>query len=173
MRFVEVITLLGFNILIVMVMQHFHSRNLERRLKRVSQEIRELEDLVAAIIEEFEEVAGMQDTSKEEAEMNIEPVIVQEPEMNAQPVIRQEPEVLEQPVMAEEREMLVQPFISPERPQNKVSPVRAGVSAQPVDAKHQQVITLRNQGMDVADIARKLGIGRGEVNLILGLYQRS
>jgi hypothetical protein len=35
--------------------------------------------------------------------------------------------------------------------------------------KHQQVYRLSDQGMDVPDVAVELGIGRGEVELILGL----
>ncbi|MCW3488725.1 DUF6115 domain-containing protein [Dethiobacter alkaliphilus] len=35
--------------------------------------------------------------------------------------------------------------------------------------RHQEVYRLKDEGCDVADIAAQLGIGRGEVELILGL----
>jgi hypothetical protein len=35
--------------------------------------------------------------------------------------------------------------------------------------QHEQVYSLYDQGLEVADVALKLGIGRGEVELILGL----
>ncbi|HOP75161.1 MAG TPA: hypothetical protein PLC07_08945 [Bacillota bacterium] len=170
MRLVEVITLLGFNILIVMVMQHFHGRNLERRLKRVSQEIRELEDLVAAIIEEFEEVAGLDEASNEELGMANQPMQVQESKATYQPMIIQEPENIDRPVVVNDPAMAFQPVDSL---QDVAVSAQAEENGQSVDDKRQQVLALHSQGMEVADIARKMGIGVGEVKLILGLYQRS
>ncbi|MDW7651472.1 MAG: hypothetical protein SCK29_02610 [Bacillota bacterium] len=42
-------------------------------------------------------------------------------------------------------------------------------AAEPVRGNHQQVYRLSDQGKEVAEVAAELGIGRGEVELILGL----
>lgn len=160
-RFLEFITFIGLNIFIVMVMQHFHGRNLELRLKRVTQEIQELENLVAAMIEELEEAAGVEETSVKEPETMSLPLLTQEPEMTVSPVTVYEPK-------ADVKQVAV-----PVRLQDETGSIQAEEQSQSIDDKRRQVLTLRSQGMDVADIARKMGIGRGEVNLILGLYQRS
>lgn len=49
------------------------------------------------------------------------------------------------------------------------SPAGTRTSDQPWRARHEQVYSLHDQGKTVADVATELGIGRGEVELILGL----
>ncbi len=50
------------------------------------------------------------------------------------------------------------------------SPASARTPAdQPWRVRHEQVYSLYDQGRSVADVAAELGIGRGEVQLILGL----
>jgi hypothetical protein len=39
------------------------------------------------------------------------------------------------------------------------------------DSKHQKVLNLAHQGMEVAEIAKQLKMGQGEIQLILGLYK--
>jgi hypothetical protein len=48
-----------------------------------------------------------------------------------------------------------------------------GNSPNITDPKHQRILDLRQQGVAVEEIARQLGTGRGEVQLILGIYKRS
>lgn len=42
----------------------------------------------------------------------------------------------------------------------------------PINWRQQQIVELNARGMSAADIARKLNMGLGEVNLILGLNKR-
>ncbi len=49
------------------------------------------------------------------------------------------------------------------------NPVRQALPDNPHKYKQKQVCQLYDQGMDVADVALELGLGRGEVELILGL----
>jgi hypothetical protein len=49
------------------------------------------------------------------------------------------------------------------------SPAGARNTDQPWRVRHEQVYSLHDQGRTVADVATELGIGRGEVELILGL----
>lgn len=49
------------------------------------------------------------------------------------------------------------------------NPAGRAASENPHRYQHQQVYQLYDRGLDVADVAVELGLGRGEVELILGL----
>ena len=44
---------------------------------------------------------------------------------------------------------------------------------QVTDVRHQRILELWDQGLSIEEIAKNLGTGRGEVQLILGIYRRS
>jgi len=49
-----------------------------------------------------------------------------------------------------------------------------GKNVRPVtDGRHQRILELWEQGISIEEIAKELGTGRGEVQLILGIYRRS
>jgi len=52
------------------------------------------------------------------------------------------------------------------------SPANGRTSEKPWRVRHEQVYSLYDEGRTVADVATELGIGRGEVELILGLRKQ-
>jgi hypothetical protein len=137
-HFLEICLILMINAGLVFFMQRFQNRTLDRKIKILKNEVQELEDLVAAIIEEFEDVAGSLEPVEQTARV-IEASPITEPAQN---------------VRAESPKTSVFETGSPE-------------------SKHQRILDLSRQGLPVEEIAKELGIGQGEVSLILGLYQRS
>jgi DNA-binding NarL/FixJ family response regulator len=143
MSFGAYLVFIIFNIALVLGINHFHNRAMQARIRRMRQEIQELEDLVVAIVAELEEAAGLEKVTPAAAS----------PEM---------------PVQA--RDFPVFPSPTPSSPPEN----RSRFSETEVrDPKHRQILNLWQQGMEISQIARELGIGQGEILLILGLYKRS
>lgn len=141
MHFGEIIVIIVLNGFLVACLFHIQKQSLDHELKHLRQEVQELENLVAAIIEEFEDVAGLNDdATKEEEHMTAEePIVIQE----GNPAI----EVMNETGESQEDQ-------------------------QGIDARHEQILNLRQQGISVEEIARRLGTSRGEVQLILGIYRK-
>jgi outer membrane biosynthesis protein TonB len=54
---------------------------------------------------------------------------------------------------------------------NPVAKLSLPLDGRVSDSKHQKVLNLAHQGMEVAEIAKQLKMGQGEIQLILGLYK--
>ncbi len=61
----ELLFILIFNCIVIFILYQYQKRLIEKNIKHLKEEIHELEDLVAAIIEEFEDIADTNATSKE------------------------------------------------------------------------------------------------------------
>jgi DNA-binding NarL/FixJ family response regulator len=136
---------ISFNIALVWGISHFQNRVMRNRIRRMKQEIQELEDLVVAIVAEIEEAVGAGRVIPGAA-------------------------APAKPKPAPARDFPSLPSSAP----SSLSENRSRFSETEVrDPKHRQILDLRQQGMEVSQIARELGIGQGEILLILGLYKRS
>jgi DNA-binding NarL/FixJ family response regulator len=132
-----------FNITLVLGINHFQNRAVKARIRRMKQEIQELEDLVVAIVAEIEDAVG-EGTAAPDAAL---------PEITAQ---------------SKERSSF-----DDSTPSNPPANRRVFLETEVVNPKHRQILDLWQQGMEMPQIARKLRIGQGEIRLILGLYKRS
>lgn len=143
--------------MIIYFLHVLHKRSIAKTVQHLRKEVNELENLVAAIIEEFEEVADRvwQTETKIPAEKPIEPVVFQEEELvqvfSKEPL----PEILES---KENEPPETLPMFQPQ---------------EIIDPKHQRIFQLWQDGLAIEEIAKQLGTGRGEVQLILGIYKRS
>lgn len=179
----EVIFVIALNCIIIFFLYTIQQKSLEKRIKHLKKEVQDLEDLVAAIIEEFEEIAEATEskftenqhaisesavidaTSETLSEItnNFEAEITKEVNevMNTEENLASDKNVILEVALVNESEVQVVPFQSTQyfRPVN--------------DPKHQRILDLWEQGVSVEEIARHLGTGRGEVQLILGIYRRS
>jgi uncharacterized protein YoxC len=180
----EVIFVIALNCIIIYILFTIQQKSLEKRIKHVKNEVQDLEDLVAAIIEEFEEIAEateskftetqntisesttvIEATSETQTEItnNFDTEITKEVTevMNTGENLSSDKDVILEVAPVNESEVQVVPFQTTQyfRPVN--------------DPKHQQILDLWEQGVSVEEIARHLGTGRGEVQLILGIYRRS
>ncbi len=179
----EVIFVIALNCIIILMLYKFQQKSLEKRMKHLKNEIQDLEDLVAAIIEEFQEIAEVTEARANDAKKAIlesarvietdEPVTkrqvnefdnemneIDNPEPPAQTVT-----IVETPELSDD--LVSEAGTTPQ-------PSLSGKNVRPVgDGRHQRILDLWEQGMSIEEIAKKLGTGRGEVQLILGIYRRS
>jgi hypothetical protein len=117
-------------------------RSNDRLLKKLRVEVEQLEDLVAAIIEEFEETVGAENILNQTHDSL--------PIIGASDMVANIPE------------------------NTVMKPVDSNVLfSESHVSKQQQILNLWDQGTPVPEIARKLGTGRGEVQLILGIHRKS
>jgi uncharacterized protein YjcR len=134
-----------FNIALVLGINHLQNRAVKARIRRMKQEIQELEDLVVAIVTEIEDAVG-ESTVAPDAAL---------PEITAQ--------------SKDWSSFDEQTPSSPPENENRIVFIETEV----VNPKHRQILDLWRQGMEMSQIARELRIGQGEIRLILGLYKRS
>lgn len=177
---------LALNMMITFLMHRLQNRALDRRLHQVRQEIEVMEDLVAAMIAELEEAtadlpklsaenggakAPDQAVGFDEASAVIDSSEGYQPQFDSktteEPVNTPqvdfsmlEAEPLEEIEVSESESVVSSAVLEPE-------------VVQGLAPKYQQILELHRQGEEVEEIAKQLGLGRGEVQLILGLYQRS
>jgi hypothetical protein len=171
------------------------------RLKQEIQELEDL--VVAIVEEFGEAVAVNPgpDAAKPELEANLKPelnqvqqseaelrttpikqpkvISAQHPEVKPELINPQKPKAKAKPKSATKQVVTEIPDEHPILSQNiaesapnsasKFSFPLSGVS----DSKQQKVLNLAHQGMKVAEIAKQLKIGQGEIQLILGLYKKS
>jgi uncharacterized protein YoxC len=192
----EIFFIIALNCIIIFILYTYQQKSLEKRIKHLKIEIQDLEDLVEAIIEEFEEVAEITESRVKEAQNNeivetvggIEPGLQASSNSNAITEVYQqfEAEVNEDPI-AEFAKIPNSTPIDPILVDNLVierqSENNGGGSAtnnnntitvRPVnDPKHRQIVELWEQGLSIEEIARQLETGRGEIQLILEIYRRS
>ena len=230
----EIFLIILFNCILIFILFYYQKRLIEKNIKNLKKEIHELEDLVAAIIEEFEDIAETnrgQDEPVEfsgqlsefagmtpqELKLNYPTVgdfldnmegnefgemvqAVEDPkapfndENPAQkPVNISDDSLTENDVEANEpkdeflesKKLITDTHeIAKEEPEDvnsgETGSITRGSKAEPEirlesinDPRHRRILELRQQGITIEDIARQLGTGRGEIQLVLGLYRRS
>lgn len=224
----ELFLILIFNGILIFTLYFYQKRLIEKNIRNLKKEIHELEDLVAAIIEEFEDIANPENKDKvnenskqfeeftgmspqelrlnyptvgdlldnmEENELSQKVTVMEAPgdhnkeymvqNMSAGSLTDNDEEIgetggdleksqIQTPITTDIEE--VEPAIdSIEESQHVlVSKPDTGIPINSIsDPRHRRILELRQQGITVEDIARQLGTGRGEIQLVLGLYRRS
>ena len=179
----EVILVIVLNCIIIFMLYRVQQKSLEKRMKHLKNEIQDLEDLVAAIIEEFQEIAEVTEARANEVKNAI---------LESTPIIESD-----EPVTREQGfsfysgiDKIDTPEVHPEMPtfhnaievpnefsseaETENHQYLSAKNARPVpEGRHQRILELWEQGISIEEIAKKLGTGRGEVQLILGIYRRS
>lgn len=162
------------NCLIIYILHVFHRRSIATTVKNLRKEVNELENLVVAIIEEFEEVADEVWRDKTE-----KPPLKLSSQSHKKPL---EPEELkeEEPLEVFPEELTVETTGSTTGKSSARLPEEKPIESIPtlrtqefIDPKRQRVFELWNNGLMAEEIAKQMGIGQGEVQLILGIYKRS
>ena len=165
------------NCLIIYILHVFHRRSIATTVKNLRKEVNELENLVVAIIEEFEEVADevwrakpekppLKSSSPPDNEP-LEPEKLNEEE--SLEVFAEEPIVETTETTGSTTEKPLE-RLPEEKPSESIPTFR---SPEFIDPKRQRVFELWNNGLMAEEIAKQMGIGQGEVQLILGIYKRS
>lgn len=159
----EVFLIIFFNSLIFAGFYFAYTRIMERRLRHLKSEVQELEDLVAAIIEEFEEVAALN-----EKQSGLESEIIGTPE--------KEQDLRDIDFNGHLAAILADSSVEPPVEASPSIKLKDGESpdrgSHPTDPRHRRMVELWKNGIPVEEIARQLGTGRGEVQLVLGLHQK-
>jgi hypothetical protein len=181
----EIFFIIALNCIIIFILYTYQQKSLEKRIKHLKKEIQDLEDLVEAIIEEFEEVAELTESRVKEAQNGIavEPGL-QEPLTTGTDVypqfdggVNEEPtaEFIEIPNCNPINPILTDDSVNERKTENNngESAPNNNIFRAVNDPKHQQIIELWEQGISIEEIARQLGTGRGEIQLILEIYRRS
>ncbi|MCL6588507.1 MAG: hypothetical protein K6U80_00980 [Firmicutes bacterium] len=209
MHFQDLVIILGFNVVVILFFFMVQKKALAKHIKHLKKEIQELEDLVAAIIEEFEEIANPNPEnriengievneglragdSRQNIEANLEADWVENIEadqndgsLGKTPFTPGENLNLEaRAVGASEEEIK---FVETEYlPGNEFglfkavpNQTRKMEGQEPAinpefinDPRRRQILDLWKQGLSIEEIARQLSMGRGEIQLILGIYRR-
>jgi hypothetical protein len=208
----EILLILVVNFIVIFILFGFQKRLVEKNLRHLKDEVQELEDLVAAIIEEFEEVAGLSEnpttrtiktTSGKQEPNSVYPTaddfLENLDDNDFTEMIRKSAfngnrlsEVSHTKNFDPANQKKVEPAAEInhnelETPDNDRQPdnsppdnVQEGAKSDTImneefinDPKHRQIIDLWRQGTTIEEIARQLGTGRGEIQLILGIYRRS
>jgi hypothetical protein len=219
-HFQDLVIILVFNLIVILIFFIVQKRAIAKNIKHLKDEIQELEDLVAAIIEEFEEIANPENPRETEIEeswgrMNT-PARLGEFELNLNSeadesapdselgpyendleiasflpeeelsfqVDGEEAGLFNQTGTPEEDVKLSAPEYSPgiefglfkagpNQKRKSEGRAESAVNSEFInDPKHRRIFDLWKQGLTVEEIARQLSMGRGEVQLILGIYRR-
>ncbi len=174
----EIFIFISINCLIIYLLHVLHKRSIAKTLQHLRKEVNELENLVAAIIEEFEEVAEgvLSSETEKPAEKSFEPQIITEKE-TVQVINEPVPDSFKLSVAEPEETLELTVSESLENFKAKENEIPETLPIfQPqdiIDPKHQQIVQLWKEGLAIQEIAKQLGTGRGEVQLILGIYKRS
>lgn len=173
----EIFITISINCLVIYFLHVFHKRSIANTLQQLRKEVNELENLVAAIIEEFEDVAdrvwpnepeGPVEKSDKIQAIEVESIqSFDESDVDFSKLTEAEPL---DTIQVDESESPIN-LNSAENEPSETLPI-----FQPheiIDPKHQRVMELWNEGLAVEEIAKQLGTGRGEVQLVLGIYKRS
>ena len=202
MRFQDFVLIFAINCVIIYILHTFQKKAINESLKNLKKEIGDLENLVAAIIEEFEEIADSVipkesdrsddkpfNNSKEPFNHKFLASFSESDESRRSPGGVIELNNFDKP-SADFEDSVSLPF----SPRTVSEPAASNIesiseTAQVVsnngksqrqielthikDPKHKQILELWNQGLAIEEISKKLEKGRGEIQLVLGLYKRS
>ncbi len=174
----EVLITISINCFVIYFLHVLHKRSIANILQRLRKEVNELENLVAAIIEEFENVAErvwsdepekpMEEFFKPQVNYEEESApILNEPFADFLKLTEEEPMEIKEATEKESSEALTVKASEPA----EILPVFQPQEI--TDPKHQNILQLWQAGLAVEEIAKQLGTGRGEVQLILEIYKRS
>lgn len=180
----EVIFVIALNCIIIFTLYRLQQKSLEKRIKHLKKEIQDLEDLVAAIIEEFEEIAAATDAKTNEVKNAIlDSAAIIESDRISNEIItdlyEENAEVGNDKLISGAQNIspavdpAVKAYASADPGVGIESALTNKISRPVSDSKHQRILDLWEQGVSIEEIAKNLGTGRGEVQLILGIYRRS
>jgi hypothetical protein len=148
------IAIVIINLLLSWVMLWFYHRNLEKKVASFNQQLREMEEIVAAVMEEIEILTE----AKDESESEIEMVDIQEEEETASAPLPLQPRL----PAGFTGERTGSEFYLPNEP-----PLENTAYTK------YTVYQLWEQGLPVEEIARRLGTGLNEVQLAIKFGKRS
>lgn len=167
---------LFINCVIIYILHVLHKHSIAKTIQNLRKEVSELENLVSAIIEEFEEVAdkvwqtGNEEPSEEPADEKVEQRV-------EKPIEQSIEKTIETSNNADELEGSISNELFANFPMAKEEATPETIPMfQPqeiMDPKHNRILKLWEDGLAIEEIAKQLGTGRGEVQLILGIYKRS
>jgi len=143
MEYVGVLILLIIGVVFLLCMAFFIGETLRRRLKEKEEELLELYQSIEELMDDFNRIA--QETKDELARQ------------------RQELEEWLHEIKQEEKPFPLRP-VEPS-PNQEIPKVPS-----PPSTKRDRVEDLHRKGLGVAEIARELKLGQGEVQLILDMY---
>ncbi len=170
-----VLITLCINCLVIYFLHIIHKRSISNTIQNLRKEVNELENLVAAIIEEFEEVADR--VWQTDAEKEREEPVKKKNEKNYEKSIEFINPIESPTFKADKFEETVSIELDNSIPEKKQEgPLETIPMFQPqeiIDPKHHRILQLWKDGLAVEEIAKQLGTGRGEIQLILGIYRRS
>jgi DNA-binding NarL/FixJ family response regulator len=178
----EVIFVIALNCFIIFLLYKFQQKSLEKRMKHLKNEIQELEDLVAAIIEEFQEIAQVTEAQAEDAKNAIlqSTSIIESDESTPKQQTTHLYNETDQVGIQDRSEIPAFQNVIPEASTDSTNEAEVAKPSLPgrnvrsvKNERHQRILELWEQGISIEEIAKKLGTGRGEVQLILGIYRRS
>lgn len=221
MHFHDLVIILVFNLIVILVFFIVQKRAIAKNIKHLKTEIQELEDLVAAIIEEFEDIAVperqsesgvLEDQGRVSAVTHLgefddhlnlaaedlasnfesdpyendfgEASFISEDGMNFEAPAGEADESINFAEESAEDGRLNAMEYSPGNEfglfkappnQNQKAPGKTEgiVNAEFInDPKHRRIFELWKQGLTIEEIARQLSMGRGEIQLIVGIYRR-
>ncbi|HEY8464772.1 MAG TPA: helix-turn-helix domain-containing protein [Bacillota bacterium] len=136
-----------FNLAIISGLYYLQVHKFDHHLRRIKQEMQEMEDLVVAIIEEFE-------------------ATVVTPQREPEP---DQFEVTGKPSSTNSQSLTADDNVFSNRQPGTYRLAPASIISDP---KNQKVIELAKEGRTIAEIAEELAIGPGKVRLIIDLYQK-
>ena len=136
------------------------AQNYESHLRGISEEMQKSVTAQAAQVE-TEPVVSAEPTAMSAPAIE---VYAAEPEPASETVPEVETEVAEMPISAELEAPEPAAAPAPKKPQPKVSLDDTD------DDNKEQIISMFKQGYTQVEIAKKIGVGLGEIQLILGLY---
>jgi len=173
----EILVTISINCLIIYLLHVLHKRSIANTLQHLRKEVDELKNLVAAIIEEFEDVAERVWPNEPGKPMgrHIEPHAVKDDSVTAlderfadflKPT-EEEPMGIPKATASEPSATLN----SEESESPETLPMFPPQEL--IDPKHQRIMQLWKEGLAIEEIAKQLGTGRGEIQLVLEIYKRS
>ncbi len=166
MQLKEILILIVTNMMILGVFLIFQKRLLKKQINNLKKEISELENLVSAIIEEFEEVI---EKSKVERVKEEEPVEKPAKEVDNSYLKLEIDNTNDNNYVPEEDS---EPAVVEEGPLKQQLSSEANREVFGND-KQKRIIQLAKEGHAVEVIAKTLNLGCGEVRLVLDIYQKN
>lgn len=174
----EILISLVINCLVIYILHILHKRSISKTIENVRKEVYELENLVSAIIEEFEEVAD--GVLKFEIEQSDDRPVIDKGkiEKSIEEPIETAKEKLTVTEEQKKGESLDADFDKPSSDYSKINfegtpeTIPMFQPHEIMDPRHNRILQLWKDGLAIEEIAKQLGTGRGEVQLILGIYKR-
>lgn len=164
------------NCVVIYILHVLHKQSIAKTVQNLRKEVSELENLVSAIIEEFEEVAdkvwqtGNEEPFEEPSDKKVELKEEKPIELSIDEPIEtsDDGDEIESPIL--DGFFANFPEVKQEAPPETIPMFQP---QEIMDPKHNRILQLWKDGLAIEEIAKLLGTGRGEIQLILGIYKRS